>query len=208
MLARYNAIGIEPAGELPIASVAHALAGAMQLLDEIPTVGDTVRNLVWSVVPIAVAGTAYDSSYSDPTVPFSIFLGVHAPDARIPAIRLAEGILHETMHLQLSLVEDLVPLISGNDDRGYSPWQRTPRSTQGLLHGLYVFRVIQDWLSALISGQRLRGETLIHAQKRIDQIESDCAELTGLPSSDELTAAGKSLAVALAVRAQGAGRRG
>ena len=201
MRTRYSAIGVEPSKEVSPAAIVHALAGAMHLLDEIPAIGETIRCLVWSVSSIAVTGKDYDFSYSDPAVPFSIFIGVHEPEARIPAIRLAEGILHEAMHLQLSLIEDFVPLIDRSTDRRHSPWQRVPRPTQGLLHGLYVFRVIQDWLRALISGRHVSGETLLHSQKRIGQIEVECAELAGLARSDELTADGRTLAAALAPQA-------
>lgn len=201
MRARYTAIGVEPSDKVCPAAFSQSLADAMQLLDEIPAIGDAVRSLVWSVTPIAVTGKDYDSSYSDPAVPFSIFIGAHEPGARIPAIRLAEGILHEAMHLQLSLIEDLMPLVQGSADRRHSPWQRTPRPTQGLLHGLYVFRVIQDWLGSLILGRHISGEALLHAHKRIEQIEEECAELASLAGSDELTAEGKSLVAALALLA-------
>jgi HEXXH motif-containing protein len=180
------------------AEISSRLSEGMALLDRIPSVAEAVQSLVWAVVPVDVEGPAYDTGYSDPAIPFSIFIGIHAPGEGAPAIRLAEGILHETMHLQLSLIEDVLPMIAGRTELRVSPWQRRPRPMQGLLHGLYVFRVIQDWYAALLDCDALDASEGAQAQKRLAEIKEECATLKGLASSQDLTRHGRQLAASLA----------
>jgi hypothetical protein len=47
--------------------------------------------------------------YSSPAIPFSIFVSVPPADERNVVARLAEAIIHEAMHLQLTLIEAIVP---------------------------------------------------------------------------------------------------
>ncbi len=171
----------------------------MALLDVAPTIGEAGRSLVWALVPVDVEGAEYDTGYSDPAVPFSIFIGLHPGRDRVPAIRLAEGVLHEAMHLQLSLIEDVLPLVGGSTDLRISPWQRRPRPMQGLLHGLYVFRVIQDWLSRLLQKDALNAHEYAHARKRLAEIEDECITLGGIVNSPDLTRHGRVLASSLAI---------
>src|SRR5262249_23561992 len=119
------------------------LRDAVALLALLPGVGDLVASLV-KVVHILRADAGYDISHSDPALPFTVFLSVPAADepARIP--RLAESLLHESLHLQLTLLEAAVVLVSAAAEEGYSPWQRRLRPLGGLLHGLYVFAGISE----------------------------------------------------------------
>ncbi|WP_165191637.1 aKG-HExxH-type peptide beta-hydroxylase [Caulobacter soli] len=194
MRRRYGALGLQPPPETFSASAFEAaLARAMVVLDTVAPVGAAVRSLVWSVTPLAVTGPDYDSGFSDPDVPLSIFIGAHAPEDEVPPIRLAEGVLHEAMHLQLSLIEDVAPLVVGGVFEHHSPWQNRPRPTQGLLHGLYVFRVVQDFLRAALAADALSPADHAHAQRRIKQIDADCAQLSALKTSIDLTPTGRGL---------------
>ena len=198
MLARYGAIGLrEPKPTVDANHFQTELAQAMRLIDVVPAAGEAVRSLVWSITPVGVESRDYDTGYSDPALPFSIFIGAHAVSDQVPSIRLAEGVLHETMHLQLSLIEDSVPLVGGSGESRYSPWQKRERPTQGLLHGIYVFRVVQDWLRVIAAGPIMAGVDLAHAQLRISQIDEECAELIDFAASDDLTPEGRILAAAL-----------
>lgn len=198
MLARYGVIGLrEPGSNFDPEYLEAELAHAMLLIDVVPGAGEVCRELVWSITPVDVEGSGYDTGYSDPALPFSIFIGAHAAEDCVPTIRLAESVLHEAMHLQLSLIEDSVPLIVGNGEQRYSPWQRRPRPTQGILHGLYVFRVIQDWLGGLITDPARAKADIEHARIRIMQIEAECSELANVAASDDLTTDGRILAAAL-----------
>ena len=198
MLARYGVIGLrEPRPHFDPIYLEAELAHAMQLIDVVPGAGEACRELVWSITPIDVEGLEYDTGYSDPALPFSIFIGAHAAEDCVPAIRLAECLLHEVMHLQLSLIEGSVPLILGKGEQRYSPWQRRQRPTQGILHGLYVFRVIQDWLWGIANDPARAKADIQQACVRITQIEAECSELANLAASDDLTTDGRILAAAL-----------
>ncbi|MFT8783584.1 aKG-HExxH-type peptide beta-hydroxylase [Acetobacter syzygii] len=198
MRARYDVIGLrEPKICFDAAYFEAELARAMHLIDIVPAVGAAVRQLVWSITPVDVEGLEYDTGYSDPAVPFSIFIGAHAQEDRVPAIRLAEGVLHEAMHLQLSLIEDKVRLVGGSAERWHSPWQGCLRPTQGILHGLYVFRVVQDWLCAILIEPGVSSAEINHARGRIAQIDDESDALADLVVSEDLTLDGKLLVGAL-----------
>ncbi len=193
---RYAMVNLQEGPPPPRLAVATLLAKAMAYVDRVPQAGEAVRTLVWSISVVAVQDIAYDVSHSDPAVPFSVFLGLHHPIGSTPALRLAESLLHETMHLQLSLIENEVQLVHSANHQAHSPWQRRPRPTQGLLHGLYVFRVIQDWLRACVA-EGLDQPDAVHARRRITEIDKECEELRQLWSSTDLTDAGHTLARAL-----------
>lgn len=198
MLARYGVIGLrEPRSGFDMPAFERDISRAMRLVDLAPAAGTAVRGLVWSITPVGVEGVDYDTSYSDPAVPFSIFIGAHDPADRVASIRLAEGLLHEAMHLQLSLIERLVPMISGHVEQRHSPWQDRQRPTQGVLHGLYVFRVIQDWLRQVASDPDILVSDADHARRRIKHIELECVGLADLAGSGDLTPEGRILATAL-----------
>ncbi len=205
MLARYGILGLREPRNLDRRQFEAALAGAMALLEVVPAVGTAARALVWSITAVEVEGPDYDTGYSDPAVPFSIFIGAHRGEDGVPAIRLAEGVLHEVMHLQLSLIEAVVPLVGGDAERRHSPWQDRRRPTQGLLHGLYVFRVVQDWLGALMDRPGCSESEVAHARTRIAQIDAECAELANLAASIDFTSDGITLANALTASACAAG---
>lgn len=136
-------------------------------------------------------------SYSDPLLPFSIFVGIEGSEQANGDMRLAEGILHECMHLQLTLIEETVTMVSAKDERHYSPWQGTMRPSKGVLHGLYVFRVIQDFHRALLESGSLRPGERTYLTRRIDTIEDEVAAVGDLAASRDLTEAGRRLAAAL-----------
>ncbi len=105
-----------------------------------------MTELVRAVHLIASVGEDYDSSHSDPAILFSIFISVPSLPGRRSLLRVAEGLVHETMHLQLSLFETICPLVDGSVDWGlYSPWKQKKRQTRGIMHGLYVFGVLK-WM--------------------------------------------------------------
>ncbi len=112
-------------------------------------------------------------------------------------LRLAEGILHECMHLQLTLVEATVPMVSSADERYHSPWRGTMRPSQGVLHGLYVFRVIQDFQRALLDNGSVTAGERAYLARRIDTIEMEVGALGDFAGSRDLTVTGRRLAAML-----------
>jgi hypothetical protein len=142
----------------------------------------------------------YDVSFSDPTLPFSVFVGVHPESDVIQDLRLAESILHECMHLQLTLIESQTRLLDAENELHLSPWRQTLRPTRGILHALYVFRVIQDFFRALLSSAPLTSAERAHIQSRLSDIEAEVDQLGDFSASNDLTPIGRALAKRLLVR--------
>ena len=89
------------------------------------------------------------------------------------SIRLAEAIIHEAMHLQLTLVERLCPLILEDDRKLFSPWKNEDRKPSGVLHALYVFSVIYISLPLLdISNKKFIQQRGLEIKNQILKIDS------------------------------------
>jgi HEXXH motif-containing protein len=148
---RYQEVGLAfyPPDITASAPILNCVQEAIDILTSLPTLHATVAKLV-RVCHLIKPEDDYDVSYSDPQVPFSIFVSV--PQRRRPhdALRVAESIVHEAMHLQLTLLEQATPLVHPSDAKYFSPWKGAYRSPQGVLHALYVFRVIAQYLERLL----------------------------------------------------------
>ncbi|MCV2371357.1 aKG-HExxH-type peptide beta-hydroxylase [Roseateles oligotrophus] len=129
--------------------VRRVLDGASELIRLSPTLSSTVHTVAKSIHLLRQDDPSIDVSFSDPEIPFSIFVSV-CPNANLASYRLAEAIIHEAMHLQLTLIEKTVPLLKDGSATFYSPWKQTERPASGLLHALYVFGVINEWLELLV----------------------------------------------------------
>jgi hypothetical protein len=166
---------------------------AFQIIANVPGAALAV-SAVLSVVHILKPGSPeYDISYSEPRLPFSIFVGID-PRLRVNRhLRLAESILHECMHLQLTLIEERTSLIATDNEHHLSPWRQTLRPTRGVLHALYVFRVIQGFFSSLLASVSLSKDEHDHIQQRLKDIEIEVGQTGDLSSSRDLTPAGQAL---------------
>jgi HEXXH motif-containing protein len=136
----------------------------------------------------------YDTSHSDPTLPFSVFVSVPTSRRADGPLRVVESIVHETMHLQLSLLERIVPLINPTvpSSQSYSPWRGTYRDAGGILHALYVFRVIDQFWGRVVSNER-DAVTVQFANSRRAQIEREIREVADFQHCSSLTRAGSVL---------------
>lgn len=148
----YNKQGGEfyTSSEILNSSIMETLKETFSILRQVPSLNDSVFNLV-RVLHLIKSDEAgeYDKSFSEPHLPFSIFVSV--PPKRVFAdfLRVAEAIVHEAMHLQLTLIESVVPIIINDNEKFYSPWKDEFRSVGGVLHALYVFRVVDCFLQLL-----------------------------------------------------------
>jgi HEXXH motif-containing protein len=76
----------------------------------------------------------------------------HAPGAVAltePAsgVRLAATLIHEVQHFKLNALHDLVPVYRPDATGSfYSPWRHDPRPLAGLLHGIYAFVGVAEFL--------------------------------------------------------------
>jgi len=168
--------------------VCNAIADATALICNLPSLAESIRALARSVHILKSEGPGYDVSFSDPSIPFSIFLSV--PDAPDRNLRVAEAIVHESMHLQLTLVEDVAPLVGSDQATHYSPWKQQTRPLSGIVHATYVFSVISQWLDYLaIECPELSPKIV----RRRSQIAEEIAELDVSGIEEGLTPLGQRL---------------
>ena len=173
--------------ELAASTIFDCLRDAISILAYVPTLQKTVGSLAQVCHILKPEDDDSDVSHSDPCIPFSIFVSVPQRRRMNDGLRVVEAIVHEAMHLQLTLIEQALPLIRPSNHTYFSPWKGEHRSPQGILHALYVFRVVDQfleqllalaiWTSASIDHMRNRR---IEVAKQIREIETfaDCPALT------------------------------
>ncbi|AEH89914.1 hypothetical protein Mesop_5501 [Mesorhizobium opportunistum WSM2075] len=170
---------------------ARAISGALKCL-AFGQASDAVTSLIRSVHTILPCAPGYDCSHSEPTVPFSVFVSVPLGE-RHTMLRLAESLLHEAMHLQLTLIEQCEPIVAEQAAHGYSPWQQRQRPVQGLVHGLYVFTAISEWLSIIGANPEQSSEDRAYADRRLREIGEEIDQVSELAASPGLTDFGRRL---------------
>jgi HEXXH motif-containing protein len=150
---------------------------AVYVLEHVPSMAESIGLLVKSIHPIQSLRD-HDVSHSTPELPFSIFFSIPEKGERDASLRVAESIIHESMHLQLTFVDSIEPLTVDDRAGGYSPWKDEIRPVTGLLHGLYVFAVIHQAFSILTG---VRSEWRQYCCKRSRAIEDEIASLPEVP---------------------------
>lgn len=171
--------------------VVSRLNDAFAIVAAVPSLAGVVSSLLRTITPLRPPTPEYDVSHSDPEVPFSIFVSISPEPQRHGDLRLAEAIVHECMHLNLSLIEAFVPLVAGQDTLVYSPWKQAPRPPQGVLHGLYVFRCIDDFLAALLARRAWPVDAEDYLLSRRQEIREEMEQVVALQESSALTALGR-----------------
>lgn len=180
--------GASFADEALIASSLDGLGRAFTLLQQVPSLAAAVSVLAKSIHILEVSEPGFDVSFSEPSIPFSVFLNIS--EGRFADLRTAEALVHEAMHLQLSLIERLAPVATVDQGLHYSPWKRSQRPVAGLMHALYVFRVIDQWLLHI---PKTSDEAKEYATKRRQEIGSEIEQLDPASFVDHLTAEGQQL---------------
>ena len=168
------------------------LESAFSLIALVPCLHRAIAEYLRTLHILEARGVDYDVSHSDPHVPFSVFSSV-PPAERMGRLRLAESIIHECMHLQLTIVEDVLPLVETPEIRVFSPWRRTLRPVGGVLHGFYVFTVVHEFLRVLSLIGSWTSEESDFIGKRRHQIIEEAKQVPLLSSADGLTDDGQSL---------------
>lgn len=163
---------------------------ALDIVNQVPSLMTTVASLVRSLHVIRPERADYDVSFSEPHFPFSIFIST--PQERIAndALRVAEAIVHEAMHLQLTLIDKISPLTISTSKTYFSPWKKTHRKAEGVLQALYVFRVIEQFFSKLLLLPTAPPHVANHVRERRREIDFQIATLRSFQHCDELTSIG------------------
>ena len=110
------------------------------------------------------------------------------------ALRVAESLVHEAMHLQLTLIERLLPLVEESDQTYFSPWKGTQRPPRGVLHALYVFRVLDSFFERLLVLSGWSGVSVEHVHRRRCEIAQQISEVKAFKDHPALTEVGTRLA--------------
>ena len=184
---RYENRGLTFSESMSAADVA-AVRSALSLVALLPSLQETISAYLRVLHILKAPGSDFDVSHSDPEVPFSVFMSI-PPSCPEAALRLAESIVHECMHLQLTMIEAVAPLVRNNNVKAYSPWTQTPRSLGGILHGLYVVSVIYIWLLSLNAKSAMEEKKFVF--QRMKNIEWEMRQVAWLAVSDGLTDIGK-----------------
>lgn len=189
---RYERSGLVFLESLSIKTHIVTVRSALSLIALVPSLYATVAAYLRTLHVLQARGTDFDVSHSDPEVPFSIFVSIPSGE-REGKLRLAESIIHECMHLQLTMIENELPLVCDRNVLVFSPWQQTVRPLGGVLHGLYVFSVIDAYFRALGQSCSLTQEERSFVTRRREQIAQEVAQVANLATTKGLTNEGRIL---------------
>jgi HEXXH motif-containing protein len=166
---------------------------ALEIIKSVPEVFSFVDKIVKSVQIIDAEYADTDTSYSHPEIPFSIFFSVCEEESSISDLRVAESVLHEAMHLKLTLIERHIDLIEPNSkDVFYSPWRNEERPLRGILHGLFVFKAVLDFYT-ILKQKSISKDVNEYIAHRISEIKREINFITTFSQSEGLTAEGQKL---------------
>jgi len=172
-----------------IADRTEIVGAAERLIDQVPSASSAVRAVVENVFLLG-AREEFDVSHSEPRWPGWIFVSAPRSAGPVSALRFAENVLHEAMHLQLTKLEARTPLVADTASKLHSPWKQEPRNLQGILHGLYVFACICAFFRSLRT-EPMPQEGIDYIRRRIDSIREEIAALPLDRLAEGLTEAGR-----------------
>ena len=158
---------------------------AFDLIANVPSLYRTIIRLVRSVHILDSGSDQHDVSFSDPSIPFSIFISIPSMHQLNSSIRIAEAIVHEAMHLQLTLIDRLNSLVVDDEKKMFSPWKGEDRRPSGILHALYVFSVIYISLPLLLPAND------IFISLRQSEIKNQVQQINSFRLFDGLTPLGR-----------------
>lgn len=175
--------------------IVEKICGALKLVQKITPLYAFILEILRSVQIIEAENPETDISYSHPEIPFSIFFSVCEDNSVISNLRVAESIIHESMHLFLTLIESQVDLILlGSTSTHYSPWRDEPRPLRGVLHGMFVFKAVSDFYKEILISDCIGTELdKNYVSLRIRDIDSELATVKNFQHEVDLTNWGKIL---------------
>jgi HEXXH motif-containing protein len=166
------------------------LRDAAQLLAKVPSLENAVERAVDEVVVLR-ASPAFDISHSEPRWPKTVFISVPGRASSVSALRAIENVIHEAMHLQLTMLEITEPLVANATTQMRSPWRKELRLIQGVLHGVYVFRCIAAFFSTAALLDEMDAMGAWHLMRRRKEIASDLGSVDYKTLAAGLTPRGK-----------------
>lgn len=173
-----------PEARLPIAKIRRLISLGLSL----------VCSRVIGELHLLRAEPGYDVSHSEPRWRRKIFVSIPERYDEIGEVRLAESLIHEAMHLNLTDFEEVQPLVSDFVDKMKSPWKSDARPFQGVLHGLFVFACIGEYFTQVLQVLESNGLVNDHCKQRIEEIAAEIRSIDFGELNGGLTAKGASLA--------------
>lgn len=177
-----RAAGLDPAPPGMVRDASDLFEQAAGLIARVPDLQHAIAAVVGHVHALE-APPGYDVSHSEPRWRTTVFVSIPERNDAVGALRLAESITHEAMHLLLTDWEAEGAFVADAEATLHSPWRRTERPAQGVLHGTFVFVCIQAFFSRL-SAFGLGPAGTEHVKCRLREIadELDAVDLPSLRS--------------------------
>jgi HEXXH motif-containing protein len=172
-------------------ALAASLRDAWQVLP--PASAEEIAAIVRVIVPYQAPDSGYVSTSSPQS--FAAVAMSRQPDR----YTCAETLVHETQHLKLCALLDLVALTVPDDgQRFYAPWRTDPRPASGLLQGAYAFLGVSGFwreqrMAAAESSVRQRAQAEFARWR-----DGAALAVETLLGSGQLTAAGRIFAAEMA----------
>ena len=185
-----NAIRDEGLQAAPVDDLRRLLPAGQAWLAAVPELEGLVLQVVRYIHPLA-AEPGYDISHSQPRWRDRILVSCPERADSIGALRLAEGVLHEAMHLHLTNEETRIPLVARPLGTAHSPWRKVDRPVQGVLHGLFVFACIHHFLELLVNRVTLADEVRGYVSERLDTVAGELAQIDEAELASQLTTRGQ-----------------
>lgn len=191
---RWQDVGIELAAEADICNprIPKALLEAFDLVRTVLPLYGTVAGVCRSLHLLTPSGQGFDTSYSDPLLPFSMFVSCPEDSESDRVERLAENLVHEALHLQLTLVERNRPLVldTPSEESYFSPWKNAWRDVHGVIHAVYVFSNLRHFWSRVAAEE---SKSSAFARSRVEAIGQEIDAARQLATSPFLTEMGRQL---------------
>ncbi|ESQ92510.1 hypothetical protein ABENE_07695 [Asticcacaulis benevestitus DSM 16100 = ATCC BAA-896] len=143
------------------------------LLAKAPSLLERIRRCVGEIALLKAPSDEYDVSHSEPQWPERIYVSV-PQSSLVRDLRVAEAIVHEAMHLNLSNLERIQPLFKGQSEL-FSPWRMSLRPVSGVFHGLYVFTCVARFFQSFVLPEEVDEVRRDFMKRRLAQVSDDIA---------------------------------
>ena len=189
----YEETGVKfyTAEEISNLHILEQLEEGIAFLRLLPSLFVVTAKLIKSIHLIDSGDDDYDISFSEPQIPFTVFVSIPRRRSLHAALRVTEALVHEAMHLQLTLIEEVLTLIHPTSGKYFSPWRGEFRTARGVLHALYVFRVIDCFFGELLRQELISAKYKDYILERGREIRVQINQVRNFLESPELTDLGK-----------------
>jgi len=110
-------------------------------------------------------------SFSDNSVPGTLYVQLMKSGGLIDASDLADSIIHEHRHQKLYLFQRVRPIVNADYPLVKSPWREELRPPSGLFHALYVFVELLEFWSFYRHSFELGEKSARECRRIIDQLK-------------------------------------